>query len=76
MAGVQFLSGARDFSLFHGIHTSSEAHPVSYLMGTRAFSLRVKWKGHEADHSPPFSGRVKNGGAIPPLPDMSSWHST
>jgi hypothetical protein len=28
----------------------------------------------EADHSPPSSAQVKNGGDIPPLPDMSSWH--
>jgi hypothetical protein len=29
----------------------------------------------EADHSPPSSAEVKNGGARPPLPHMSSWHS-
>jgi hypothetical protein len=27
--------------------------------------------GREADHSPPSSAEVKNGGAIPPLPNMS-----
>jgi hypothetical protein len=32
----------------------------------------VKWPGLESDHLPPSS--VKNGGAIPPLPHMSSWH--
>jgi hypothetical protein len=26
-------------------------------------------------HSPPSSAKVKDGGAIPPLPHMSSWHS-
>jgi hypothetical protein len=31
--------------------------------------------GGEADHSPPSSIEVKNGGAIPPLPNMSSWNS-
>jgi len=25
-----------------------------------AFSSRVKWPGHEADHSPPYNARVKN----------------
>jgi hypothetical protein len=25
-------------------------------------------QGHEADHSPPSSAEVKNGGATPPLP--------
>jgi hypothetical protein len=33
----------------------------------------IKWPGPEADHSPPSSVEVKNGGAIPPLPHMSSW---
>jgi hypothetical protein len=31
--------------------------------------------GHEADHSPPSDAKVKNGGAIPPLPHVSLWHS-
>jgi hypothetical protein len=35
----------------------------------------VKRQGPEADHSPPSSAEVKNGGAIPPLPHMFSWHS-
>jgi hypothetical protein len=35
----------------------------------------VKWPGHEADFSPTSSVEVKNGGAIPPLLHMSSWHS-
>jgi hypothetical protein len=33
MAGVLLPAGARDFSLFHGVHTGSGAHPV-YSMGT------------------------------------------
>jgi hypothetical protein len=32
--GVPFLAGARDFSLFHGVETGSEAHPASYPVGT------------------------------------------
>jgi hypothetical protein len=31
----------------------------------------VKWRGREADHSPPLSAEVRNDGAIPPLPNMS-----
>jgi hypothetical protein len=27
----------------------------------------------ESDHSPPLSAQVENGGAIPPLPHISSW---
>jgi hypothetical protein len=33
-----------------------------------ALSPGVKGPGLEADHSPPSSAEVKNGGAIPPLP--------
>jgi hypothetical protein len=35
----------------------------------------VKRPGHETNHSPPSSAEVKNGGAIPPFPHVSSWHS-
>jgi hypothetical protein len=38
-------------------------------------SPEVKHQRHDADHSPPPSAKVKKGGAIPPLPCMSSWHS-
>jgi hypothetical protein len=30
MAGVQFLTGAGDFSLLHSVQTDSGAHPFSY----------------------------------------------
>jgi hypothetical protein len=46
--------------------------PVQPVPG--AHSPGVKQPGHEADHSPPFSAEVKNGGAIPPLHDTSLWH--
>jgi hypothetical protein len=39
------------------------------------FSPGVKRPGREAAHSPPSRAEVRNGGAIPPLPYMSSWHS-
>jgi hypothetical protein len=41
-----------------------------------ALSPGVKQQGHEADHSPPSSAEVKNGGAIPSLPHASSWHQS
>jgi hypothetical protein len=41
----------------------------------RALSPAVKRQGRETDHLPPPSAEVKNSGAVPPLPDMSSWHS-
>jgi hypothetical protein len=48
--------------------------PIQWVLGV--ISLGVKQQlGHEASHSPPSSVKVKNGGAIPPLPHMSSWHS-
>jgi hypothetical protein len=35
----------------------------------------IKQPGFEADYSPPSSTKIKNGGAIPPLPERPSWHS-
>jgi hypothetical protein len=40
--------------------------PIQWVPG--ALSPGVKRPGREADHSPPSSAEVKNGGAIPPLP--------
>jgi hypothetical protein len=34
-----------------------------------------KLSDRETLHSHPSSAEAKNGGAIPPLPHMSSWHS-
>jgi hypothetical protein len=41
----------------------------------KEFFSGVKLPERKADHSPSPSTYVKNGGAIPPLPHMSSWHS-
>jgi hypothetical protein len=38
-------------------------------------SLGVKGPGHEANYSPPPSAEAKNCGAIPPLPNLTSWDS-
>jgi hypothetical protein len=35
-------------------------HPACYSMGTGALLPMVKYLGCEADHSPPFSAKVKN----------------
>jgi hypothetical protein len=40
-----------------------------------ALYLGLKRPRREADHSPPSSAEVKNGGAMPPFSNMSSWHS-
>jgi hypothetical protein len=42
----------------------------SSLFHSRSFQ---NGQGREADHSPPSNAEVKNGGAIPPLPNVSSW---
>jgi hypothetical protein len=42
--------------------------PIQWVPG-------VKRPGSEADHSPPSSIKMKNGGAVLPLPRVSSWHS-
>jgi hypothetical protein len=63
-ARVRFPT-VQDFSLL----------PASYPMGTGGDPSGMKQTGSEADHSPPSSAEVENGGAVPVLPDMSSWHS-
>jgi hypothetical protein len=47
--------------------------PLHWVPG--ALSPGVKRQGREADHSPPSSAGVKNGGAVPPLPLWSSGRS-
>jgi hypothetical protein len=47
--------------------------PIQWIPG--ALSSGVKRPGREADHPPPSSAEVKNCGAIPPLPHMSSRHN-
>jgi hypothetical protein len=44
--------------------------PIQWV--PRVLSSGIKLPGRETDHSPPSSADVKNGGAIPPLPHMSS----
>jgi hypothetical protein len=39
--------------------TASGAHPASYPMGKESLSLGIQRPGHEADHSPPTSAKVK-----------------
>jgi hypothetical protein len=56
---VRFQAGAGNFSLHRRVQNGSGAHPASYPMGTRGFSLGVKRPGREADYSPPSSAEVK-----------------
>jgi hypothetical protein len=46
--------------------------PIQWANGT--ISLGVQRSGREANHSPPSTAEVNNGGAIPPLSHMSYWH--
>jgi hypothetical protein len=41
---------------------------ASYSVGTGTSFPELNQPGREADHSPPSSVEVKNGGGIPPLP--------
>jgi hypothetical protein len=47
--------------------------PIQWVQ--RAISPGLKRLVCEADHSPPSSAEVRNGGAIPPKAHMFSWHS-
>jgi hypothetical protein len=72
-AGVRFPARARNFVLLHSVQTGSKAHLASYPMSTGSTFPGVKRSGREADHSLPSSAKVKDGGAMPPLPHTSSW---
>jgi hypothetical protein len=74
-ARVPFPAG-QDLSLLHRVQTDSRAHPTLYQRVLEAASPGSKTTGREADHSPSSIAKVKNGGAIPPLPHISSWLST
>jgi hypothetical protein len=73
--GQDLIPGKGKICLFStAIRPLLEAHPASYPVSNGEISLEVKWPGHKADHSPPSSAEVKNGGAIPPHPHMSLCH--
>jgi hypothetical protein len=54
---VRFSVAARNYSFLHGVHTGSEAHPVSHPIMSGALSQRVKWLQREADHFNYFQGQ-------------------
>jgi hypothetical protein len=67
--GIDFRGGGY-FLLFstEPILTGSGVHPAKW-----ALSLGGKRLESEADHSPPSSPELKNGGVISPLSARSSW---
>jgi hypothetical protein len=64
--GVRVLAAARNFSLLHRVLTASEAHQVSYPMGTGGSFLGDKRPGREADYSPHVVLRLRMSRAVPP----------
>jgi hypothetical protein len=70
MDGQSSFSGnRRRFSLLHNVQRPNQ-HPSQWVPGP--LSTGVKRPGREADHSPPSSAEVKNGGDIhPPHPVYS-----
>jgi hypothetical protein len=57
---VRSPTGAENFSSSPCVQTGSGAHPASYSMGTSdSFSGGKARPGHDADHSPPSSAKVK-----------------
>jgi hypothetical protein len=65
--GVRFPAGVRDFLFCQASRPTLDHTQPHIRRAVGAISLGVKRPGREADHSPPLSSKVKNGGAIPPL---------
>jgi hypothetical protein len=74
MARVRFPA-VQDFSLVNRVQTDPAVYPAFYPMGSGGCFLVGKAQAREVGHSPPSSAEVKKGGAKPPFPHMSSWHS-
>jgi hypothetical protein len=71
---VRFPGGSRIFSSpQRSDRLWGPPSPLSseYMDGFPGINL----PGCQADHSPPSSAKVNNGGAIPPFPLMCSWHN-
>jgi hypothetical protein len=75
MAEVILPAGAKYFSLLHNVQASPGADPAPCTIGTRALYPGVKRLESKDDHSHLSSAEVKNGGAIQPVPHMSSYPS-
>jgi hypothetical protein len=56
-----------------GLALGAPKSPIQQVL--RADYMGVKELGQKADHYPPCSAEIKNGGAIPPLSSMSSGHT-
>jgi hypothetical protein len=61
----------KTYSLLHTVQTDSRSTQPPIKSVADSLSRLVERRGYEADQS---SGEVEIGGAIPPLPHVSSWH--
>jgi hypothetical protein len=61
--------------LFSILQHPDQLWDPSYIVGMGTLFSGVKQPRCKSDHSPPFTAEVKNGGAIPSLPHLYSWHS-
>jgi hypothetical protein len=52
------------------VQTDSGAHSASHPVGVGGDFPGVEQTENGADHSPPSSAKVKNDGAVPPLPHV------
>jgi hypothetical protein len=68
------FSAMQDFLYFVASISALGSNHAAIQWVPRAISRGVKNPGREADHSPPSSAEVNNGGALPSLPLRSSWH--
>jgi hypothetical protein len=63
----------RDFSvLIDSRQALGPSQPLIHRV-PGVLSLGLKQQGPEADHSPPSSVEVLNGGTMPPVPLLSTW---
>jgi hypothetical protein len=58
----------KKYSQLYSVQTGSKYTQLRIQRTQDALSLGEKRQEREADHSPPSTAEVKNGGAIPPLP--------
>jgi hypothetical protein len=73
--GVRFTAGAVIFLITAPRPAlESTQSPIQWLPGV--LSPGLKWMGHEADHSPPYSVQVKNAWSCASTPQQSSWRGT
>jgi hypothetical protein len=69
---VRSPTESEDFSSSLCVQTGSEAHPVSYPMGTDTGGPFPGGKERDADHSPPSSGRgMSRSYTSPPCSSMA-----